>query len=228
MSCTLPCSYINGCSSGITCIDEFSSQCTSCYGGMYLNDQISPTPDTCEVCPQIDHCSQLIDCTSTTDVQCPKCDPGYYILKISGQPDTCEVCNNCPAGTYENPTLALCDGTESLPSNQCADCCGEGFEDPDGTCSMCSACPPSCRRCTAGTCTLCDAGYYISGGICQACPPSTCGTGYYNTGCDGTSPVTMSCIPCPDCAVGEYIKACTGGYVDDHSCVGKHTYGKLT
>lgn len=181
---------------GVTCSP-------ACGAGQHEVSPCTTTADrVCAACTAIADCD-AITCTTATDQTCITCSSDHYL-----DGGTCAACGGaCPAGTYET---AACTPTA------------------DRVCSGCTAiahCTDEiCTTATDQSCTTCDAGFYASGGTCQACS-ATCPSGTYRSAaCSATADLAcVGCAPIAHCAAAicttasdQTCTACNAGFYLHH------------
>jgi peptidoglycan/xylan/chitin deacetylase (PgdA/CDA1 family) len=188
-----------------TCSGPGADQCTSCTSGSYASggscsacsacaagstyQTAACTATTNTVCAACATCADgtyaSTACTPTTNTTCAACDPTCVTCSGSGASaciacsagsfltgGTCKTCGTCGAGTY--------------PSTACT---------PTAD-TVCGACHTSCAACAGPAleqCGTCPPGYYLGGGICNAC--TVCAAGAYQVTACGASANTV-CTPC--------------------------------
>lgn len=134
--CTYPC---------LTCRNENSSSCLSCFGTFFLQN------NACVTCNASSNC---LTCENSNLSQCTSCPYGFSLATnktcVSGCPLNCLSCSNssvctvCIEGYAVNskgsclPCLSNCRGCSGLSNGVCLSC-GSGFYlNNNQVCSLCS------------------------------------------------------------------------------------------
>ena len=236
-------SYCGPCPGDPTCSDGIQNQgetgvdcggpCTSCMAAPTCFDSIQNEGETgvdcggpCTACPT---CSDSIQNQSETGIDCG---------------GTCPACPTCfDSIQNEGETGVDCGG----PCTPCATCFdniqneGEGGIDCGGPCSACPNCMDgiqneselgidcggpctACQTCAGGAqlpiCTNCDAGEYLTSGMCVTCSASCTAGNYESTSCSlAHDRACMGCATIINCttetcstSMDQTCTACAMGY----------------
>ena len=222
--------------------------CLSCKNGYELKNQIC-TKGCIENCFQCENpcllckygyiltngycakCPVGCDSCSTDMSQCFSCSEGYkyenFLCKKKCNPNcqSCDdPCTQCDPGflSLQGQCLPCLSPCFSCIGNldRCSSCIS-GFQLDDFSCT--ASCPEHCKTCD-DPCTICDEGYILYKGVCQACS-SNCRTCLFTTDncitCDPwqilqSNKCVDTCIEnCLDCSYP--CRACKPGYSLSHN-----------
>jgi hypothetical protein len=239
----------------VVCPGNVCSQCQA--GFMLVGSVCNPCPPhsfstggpTCSPCStDCDTCTSSTMCTSclngkgkyydmgTSSVICVACTGLKYFVAPNQYCGTCHSsCASCNGGTSSSCTS--CNDPFKLVAGSCSSSCqpGEYWSSTGG--GSCPTCPTHCTTCTGPTtCTGCQAGYGLQGGLCQPC-----GTHQYFEAnlCHDCDPSCDTCTgggpnQCSTCPTGKgydsiahTCTSCSNGYywVDGNSpCAQCSTY----
>jgi len=159
-----------------TCSGTGPNACTSCPSGQVVQGGACVAAPV--GCPsgQFMYNGQCVStCPSGTYVNSGTCTPcsDTHCTTCAGN-----VCSTCNAGYYFNtPTQNLC-----VLSADCPIGTGSGA---NGRCNTCTGL--NCKSCPNNVCNACNTGFFLSAGICRACP-SNCATCNTTTACLACKP----------------------------------------
>jgi proprotein convertase subtilisin/kexin type 5 len=196
---------------------EFTQECE-----LFVSKISSMTPDHCIECDINDGFFRMAGSCYQCDINCHvcagkdtcmKCKDSFYLTK-SGRCESCmSNCKTCDDAFK----CTKCDEAKnyylSLPKGEACTLCSSatGKFRVETSPKACWSCPSNCITCTDGqTCTICEDGWYLKGGLCLECDKNcscctdinTC-TGcqagfYFRTEVNDKGITIKYCATCPD------------------------------
>ena len=165
---------------------------TECPAGQYQTAACTANADiVCMSCTGISNCTAET-CTTMIDQTCVTCSSGYFVTG-----GACQACTGgCSTGQYQSTACSAA---------------------ADAVCSTCTAidncATESCTTSSDQTCTSCNSGYFVNGGVCQACA-TLCSSGQYQTAaCSANADIACAiCTAIDNCAT----ESCTTN--SDQTC----------